>query len=369
MIKILQINSYSGIGGGEMVMFNIIESLNNSFDFVIVAPKGEFLGKYREMNLKIYQICRQSNFSNILKIRKIVKREKPKIIHCHGTRAAFWSRLAVLGLKNRPRTVYTLHGFHLIRKSGYIKWLFVLIEKLLNYWTDVLVCVSEADKKAVLKYKTISPKKVVVVKNGIDIEKFQVNPDLVKRTREDLNLQNKFVLISIGRLHPPKDLPTLLEAIKIIRENYSEIWKNLILLIVGDGPLRELLEDKVRNLGIFSYIYFLGFREDVPLLINLSDLVILSTKWEGLPLVPIEAGAGRKPVIASDVDGVRETIIDRKTGYLFKSAQDLAEKILAIYENEDLRKEMGENGYQFVLKNFNREKMVEEYKKLYQFAK
>ena len=143
--------------------------------------------------------------------------------------------------------------------------------------------------------------------------------------------------------------------------------KNVELLIIGDGPLRKSLEKETKDLDLDEHIKFLGFREDIPVLIHLSDIIILSTHWEALGLVSLEAGACKKPIVASDVDGPREAVIDGKTGFLFRpgSAKELSEKILELYHSEELRKKMGKNGYQFVLEKFNKERMIKEYKNLY----
>jgi glycosyltransferase involved in cell wall biosynthesis len=363
MIKILQIGSSSGLGGGEVVMFNIIRGLKNEFQFFIAAPQGEFLTKYKEINLQIYPIWQQGLLKNVVKLRKIILKEKPEIIHFHGTRAAFWGRLAVIGLKNKPRVIYTLHGLHIIRKPFYLKLPLVLIERLLNRWTDILVCVSEADKNLVLKYKIISLKKIRLIKNGIDLGKFQVEQQEIQRTRKELGLENKFILSSIGRLHPQKDFSTILKALKII---VSQI-QNTKLLIIGDGPLRQELEEETKQLGVNEYVKFLGWREDVPVLTNLSDVMILSSNWEAFGLVCLEAGACKKPIVASDIEGVNEAVKDGETGLLFKKGdeEDLAQKIMKLYNSEELRKEMGENAYNFVKEDYSKNRMVEEYKTLY----
>jgi len=95
--------------------------------------------------------------------------------------------------------------------------------------------------------------------------------------------------------------------------------------------------------------------------------VILSTNWEGLPLVPLEAGGARKPVVASDVDGVREVVRDEETGFLFVpgSLQSLSEKIVRLYEHKDLRDLMGKQNYDFVSQNFTLKQMLEEYEHVY----
>ena len=364
MNKIIQIDSYSGLGGGQRIMFEIINGLKNKFNFVIVSPGGIFLKKYSELNFRVKEL-KEKNFLKIIsEIKKIIKVESPNLLHIQGTRAAFWTRLALIFLERKPKVIYTLHGFHIIRKKLFFKWPLIFLERFLNRYTTILICVSESDKKLVLKYRTIPENKIVVIQNGIDIEGFKVNEELVKSEKERLGLQDNFVLTTIGRLHPPKDFSTILRALKII----ISCNKKFRLLIVGDGSLRESLEEETKNLELNQYVKFLGFREDIPILINLSDIIILSTKWEGLPLVPIEAGASRKPIIASDVDGVRETIIDEETGYLFNpgSVEDLVDKILKLSFSGKLREKMGEAGHRFVSKNFSKERMIREYQNLYE---
>jgi len=363
-IKIIQFNSYSGIGGGEQILFDITKGLKNDFDFLVVAPSGLLLQRCCDIGIRTKIIEATGLLGRLKEIKKIFKKANSDIIHMHGTRAAFWGRLAIIGLKNKPKIIYTLHGFHIIRKKFFLKWSLILAERFLNRWTTFLVCVSEADKNLVLRYKTIFSKKLRLIKNGIDIERFQLTPEAIRQAREDMGLRNKLVLCSIGRLHLPKDFSTILRALKIIILKK----KDVALLIIGDGPLRKSLEKEVGELGLEEFVKFLGFRKDIPLLINLSDIMILSTRWEGLPLAPIEAGACRKSIIASDIDGVREIILDKKTGFLFEpgSENDLADKILELGKSEELRKKMGQRAFEFISKNFSKQRMIKEYKSLYE---
>jgi glycosyltransferase involved in cell wall biosynthesis len=363
MIKIIQFASQSGLGGGQKIIFNIVNGLNDKVKFIIMVPAGMFFKKYSQMGIKVKELKKLNLIKTIREIRNFIRRETSEIIHLHGTRAATLARLAVIGLRNKPKVVYTLHGFHIVRRNFFVRWLLLIIERFLNRWTDILVCVSESDKNLVLKYKTIPDRKIFVIKNGIDIERFQVNQEKIENVKKELKLEKSFILISIGRLHFQKDFSTILKALKPIVTQIPEVR----LLIVGDGPLRKLLEKEATDLVLNKYVKFLGFREDTPILINLSDIVILSTKWEGLPLVPLETGASKKPIIASDIDGLRETIIDGKTGFLFQpsSEKDLIEKILKLFKSEQLRKQLGENAYLFVSKNFNNEKMINSYFSLY----
>jgi len=362
MIKILQIASFSGFGGGERVMFDIVESLKDDFEFIVFAPKGVFLEKLNKLGIKTKEFKKQDSIGKIKEIKKEIKQERPDILHPHGTRAAIFSRLAVLGMKKRPKIVYTLHGFHIIRKPFLLRLPLIIFERFLNHLTDVLVCVSDADKKSVLKYKTISEKKIVVIKNGIDIQRFQIEKSLIEKKKREVGLENNFVITFVGRLHPQKDPLTILKALKIILGKVEDIK----LLIVGTGPQRKSLEEKARKMGLENYVKFLGTRDDIPIILNLSDIVVLSSKWEGLPLVPLEAGASKKPFLGSDIEGIREAVIEGKTGFLFKGKKDLAQMILKLYRSKELRKKMGEKGFLFVLENFNKKKMAKNYKNLYQ---
>ncbi len=345
-------------------MFDIVRGLKDKFNFKVIIPPGIFLKKYSDIGIGREELKQLSPIKIIKQLRNFIRKESPDILQAHGTRAAALAKIALIGLSPKPKLIYTLHGFHIIRRSFFARFFLLLLERFFNYWVDILVCVSESDKKLVLKNKTIASEKIIVIKNGIALERFQIRGELVETARKELALEDNFVLSTIGRLHPPKDFSTILRALKIIA---SEI-RNVKLLIIGAGPLKRSLDEETEKLGLREYVNFLGSREDTPLLIKLSDIIILSTGWEGLPLVPLEAGAAKKPIIASDVDGVRETLIDGKTGFLFKAGaeRDLAEKILKVWQSRELRETVGENAFNFISENFSKERMLKQYQNLYQ---
>jgi len=361
--KILQINSSSDAGGGPQIMWDIIQGLKNDFSFEILSPDGLFLKHYQKIEIPTEVFDNVNIFKKIKKIREIITRKQFLIIHAHGTRAAFWTRLAGMGIKNKPKLLYTLHGLHIIKKPFFLKWILLVLEKFLNRYTDVLICVSDADKSLVFKYNLILPQKIRVIKNGIDIQRFNLPQDKIIDKKQEMGLTNNFVLISIARLHPQKDVATIVTALQIVIKKIPEAK----LLIVGDGPLRKELKENVISLGLERYVDFLGTREDVPILIALSDIVLFSTNWEALGLVQLEAGASKKPAIVSNVLGVRETIKNNETGFLFDpgSEKDLADKVLMLYESKELREKIGNAAFEFVCNNFSKERMIKEHKILY----
>jgi len=345
MEKIIQINSSSDLGGGPQVMWDIVDGLKDRFEFFILAPKGAFFDRYTNKD-----VLKGSFFKKVFKIRRVIKEQKPKIVHAHGTRAAYYTRLASIGLK--VKVFYTLHGFHILRKR--FKFVLLLAERILNHFTDTLICVSYADQELVLKNRAIARKKIKIIRNGIELDKFEVDKDLVELKRKELGLENSYVLLSVGRLHPQKDFLTLIKAAELVK------IPNLKLLIIGYGPLEEELKKQASE-----RVRFLGKRDDVPIFMALADALVLSTNWEGLALMPLEAGASRKPVIATKIGGVEESIVDGVTGLLFEknSVIDLAEKIDKLYDMD--RQHMGEKAYQYIATNFTKQRMIKEHEDCY----
>jgi len=367
MKKIFYIDSAVNFGGGQKVILGLINGFQELVDITLLAPKGKLTEICRERfpKIKIINLPRTFFFKKILEIRKAILSEKPDIIHLHGTRSAFLGRIAVIGIKRNKKVIYTLHGFHLPRKRILFKPVLLLGERILNRWTDVLVCVSKADELLVRKYNLIDSKKIVVIPNGIksfskDLRK--INQKVTKiRRKLGINDQDT-VLLYLGRIDPPKDVVTIIEALQILnREGYN----NIKLVIVGEGSQKRFLERKYNFLR--NLLFWEGFQKETMPYLFLADIVVLSSQWEGCPLSLLEAGLARKPVIGADVDGIKEVIIDGKNGFLFKmgSAQDLAEKIKILAKTPSLRKNMGAMNFKLVSSRFSYPKMIENYRRLY----
>lgn len=354
-MKILSLSASGGFGGGEKVMSNIVNYLHDNFEFVLAFPQGVLSKQLSDHKIRIFN--GDSIFFAVISIRRIILEEKPDVIHAHGTRAAIWVRVAMLLMRNRPKLIYTLHGLHLSKYPFPKNKIFLLIERILNLYTERLVCVSNADKNEVLKFNLINKNKISVIHSGIDLSIF-------KNVSHNYSSNGRFRLTSICRLHAPKDVKTIIEAIEVLVEK----GKDVELWIIGDGPLRSHLEKIVKNTILEDYVIFFGWRDDIPFIIKSSDAIVLSSDWEAFGLVCIEAGAGRKPIIASDIPGVREAVINGQTGLLFSpgNARVLAIKIEKLMNSRQFSRELGENGYIFVEKNYSIERMAEEYKKTYE---
>ncbi len=361
MKKILFVLSSGKLSGGEKVAIDIAKRLKNDFEFIFYLPEEpqkEFLEVLKDF--KIY-FAKNENFLKIYKHLKIViEKENPENVVCHGIRSSIYLKFLLLFFRKKFKFIYVLHGIHFIRRKFPLNFLFLIWEILTNrMFVDTLICVGKDDFNLVKKLKLIDIKKLILIENGIDIEEF-VNIEK-GFLRKGFNLYNEKILLTICRLHYQKDVKTLVKAVNLLKN------EEIVLFIVGDGPDRKNLEELVNNLRLKNKIKFLGFQKEVKKVLKDSDIFILSTRWEGLPLVILEAWATKVPVIGSNVHGIKSLIKDGEDGLLFKfgDEKDLAEKIKFLLREEELTKRLVENGFLKVTKEFNIKRMINQYRLLF----
>jgi len=227
-----------------------------------------------------------------------------------------------------------------------------------------IIAVSEAVKENLIAAYKISPQRIKVVKMGL-----LINPqdEIVSwaSLRNKLNLDSSGPFIGcIGRLSPEKGQIYLLRAIPEVLQQFPLAR----FLFIGDGPDRYKLESSAKELGINGRVIFGGWRNDVDQLIGLLDLVVIPSITEGLPLVALEALEKKKALIASRVGGLPEVIKDMQTGLLVipEDPASIQEAIILLLRNPELRRTLGENGYQFVRDQFSIDNMVDQTEKVYQ---
>lgn len=369
-MRILQVVASSRGGAAEHV-FCIAKGIDRSkFDLTVIMPEdngnvnvSDLRG--RRIRVVSFNVFNRFSLKEFLNLRDFIRRGNFNIIHFHGTRAALFGRLAAILIWRRPKILYTIHGFHVVHYRNLLKKTFLLLlERILNLFTDVIVCVSHSDRESVIKMGLARNDKVKIIWNGIDIERFR-NVSLDKNVKKnELRIPpNAFLLTMIGRLHPQKDYFTLISAFKLLQRELS----NFYLLIVGDGPIREELKNYAKDLGLNDKIIFAGTRRDIPEILAVTDIFVLSTLWEGLPIVLLEAMAAAKPVIASDVCGNREVVMNRETGILVPSRDPemLAQVVIRLTKNRQMAKKMGQKGQIRAQKNFTLEEMVQKIVNLY----
>jgi len=358
-IKVLHIIPNFGTGGAERFVVDLLENTDRKkFDVAAVSLYGEtgtILEKeVRSKNLKVYYLDKHRglDLSMIPKLYRLIKHCRPDVVHshCYVLRYALWPSIFC-------HVPVRVHTFRSIAQKE-VDWVGKLIHKIAFTFGGVVpVSISEevADSvRLVYGAKLQSP----VIFNGVDTKRFACS-----NCKKEKQEGGEIILLHVGRFSPSKNHKLLIEAFSYaLNQN-----PNLRLWLVGDGELRPSIEEMVQKLGLGDRIRFLGTRSDIPKLMACSDIFVLSSKWEGLPLVVIEAMAAGKPVVATAVGGVPELVENGLTGLLVPSdnANALAEALLLLAEDPELRQVMGQKGQKKAIDRFDISRTAREYEALY----
>lgn len=363
-IKVLQLVEDLKIGGAERIIASIAEGLERrKFEISVwcISGGGEIADelKQTEIDIKILDIFSYHNPTNILRLAYLLRKAHPDIVHTHGYFASTFGRLAAI-LARTPVIVTHAHTTY----YGFKKRNF-LIERLLSLFTDTIVCVSQAVKRFVVEVEGINEKKTSLIYNGVgEPSFFEVDSD-DHVNRKSLGLEEKdIVVVTVASLTPHKGHHVLINAATVVSKRH----KNLRLLIVGDGPLRNKLEAYAKELRLSSNIVFTGQRKDIVSLLKLADLFVLpSTEREGLGIALIEAMAKGLPVIGTKLGGIPEVIEDEINGLLVTPGNpyELATAIDKLVIDRSMRMRMGMNGRKIYEEKFTAQKMIKHIELLY----
>ena len=375
-LRILQVAYKSEISGGEKVLLNLAKHLRRRGHHLLVAcpsygPLVEVL--LREgIEVSIISIKKSYDLMGAFRLRHLILREGVQVLHTHGMLVNTVGRIASK-MARVPVSISTVHLTRELASGGRAEntrqWLKGKYYRSLDNFTarfnDRVIAVSESVKQDLIS-QGMSPEKIVVIKNGIEFEGWQTRLDEKNsraQKKRELDIGNGPVVGTITRLSRQKDVHTLLYAMSNIVRDYPGIR----CLIMGDGPQRRELEYLKCRLALNGNVTFLGYRDDAREILNIFDIFVLSSLWEGLPLVVLEAMAASKPVIATQVPGTAEAISDGKTGILvpLRNSERLAGSIKRLLEDQKLSQSMGEAGRQRVNKYFRVERMADETERLY----
>lgn len=257
------------------------------------------------------------HFDNIKALRVLVKRfkeEKFSMVHVHTPVASILGRIAAR-ITDVPTVIYTAHGFHFFKGAPWLYWiLYYPVERLMAHWTDFLITINEEDYQRAKNFK-VKRKVLYVPGVGVDTSFFAVDSHEItrKKIREGLNLSGEdFVILYIAELNHNKNQLQIIETI----HSLGEKGRGIKVFFAGDGDYRQQLEVRAKKFGLENVIYFLGYRKDIRELLIASDCVALLSKREGLPKALLEALAAGKPILATNVRGNRDLVVQNENGYL-----------------------------------------------------
>lgn len=309
------------------------------------------------------EISPKSDLQTLREVLRLMRREKPHIVHTHTAKAGFVGRLAAR-IARVPVVVHTFHGnvfkgYFSPRKTK----LFISIEKNLARSTDAIIVLSEQQRDEILGLGIGRKEQYRVIPLGLDLSPFLQSEKLRGQLRGELQLGNAPLIGIVARLVPIKAIHLLLEAAVQVLKTHPQA----IFLIVGDGELRAELEKQAHDLKIEKSVRFLGFRSDLPRLYADFDVSVLCSLNEGLPVAVIESLASARPVVATAVGGVGDLIKHQQTGWLCPS-QDvnaLAEGIRYILENPTEAAQWGKAGRERVYPSLDIARLCGDLEKLY----
>lgn len=382
MIKVLRIITRLNIGGPAIHAILLSSSLNDGgvYKNVLVTgcvseSEGDMADFARAKGVDpivIPDLVREMSVKKDLKafrdIYRLIKKERPDIVHTHMAKAGALGRLAAI-FAGVPVKVHTFHG-HVF--DGYFNpvkaKIFVLIEKFLALFTDKVIMVSERVKDDIVKrLKVVSDSKSVVIPLGLELDRFAACESEKGSFRKLLGVSSDTLLVGIiGRLVPIKNHRMFLEAAAGIKD--SPLWPRVKFVVVGDGEMRDQLEEYAEKLGIKDKLIFTGWIEDlVPVYADL-DVVALTSLNEGTPVSLIEAMASGRAVVSTDVGGVADLVKDGYNGLLVKidDVEDFSFKLLRLLENQNMRTEFGIRGRELVREKYSKSRLVKDIKNLYE---
>ena len=350
------------VGGPAILISELINGLNSKdFESYLITGYCETneIDFLQVNNLKLNEkrikglgrsVSIIGDFKSVFLVMKALRKIKPDIVHTHTAKAGVIGRLTALIAVPKAKRVHTFHG-HLLQGyfSPFKTKVVVIIEKLLGKFTDLILTVGNRVKKDLLVTGIGIESKMQVTFPGITVKTTVER----KQKRSELGiLEDEILLIYVGRLTQIKRVDRLINSFK----KASDINQGITLLVVGDGELRESLQKDSPGLKI----KFLGWRTDVYDLMNASDMAILTSDNEGMPITLIEAAHLGLPAISTNVGSVSDVVKDEITGFLTSQDEtEISQKIIQLAGSPSLREKLGSAAKKQAKENFSTESMVQ----------
>ena len=312
-VKVLHLLSSNSLSGAENVVCTIIETFDDKFEMIYCSPSGRIKSVLENKKIPFYGLKKLSYFQ----VKKIIKEYHPDIIHAHDYKA---SCLAAL-FSNKAKIISHIHVNNKIMQSFNIKSL--IYRLLCNNFNRIIWVSDSALNEYYLKKNVIS--KSSVIYNVVNQEQ------IIKKSNE-YNTNCLYDLIFLGRLTYQKNPERLIEIIKGIKKHIS----NIKVAIVGDGLLLDNVHKLVIDNKLENNIDLLGFKSNPYPLLKCSKILIMTSRYEGTPMVALEAQALGKPIIATEVDGLKKIIKNNYNGFLSNENDLLIDMSLKLIENNNL---------------------------------
>jgi glycosyltransferase involved in cell wall biosynthesis len=363
-VRILYLSTSMGMGGADKLLLIAAQEMQSRGHEVLIVsltPLGPMGLEARTKGVPTESLEMRRGLPDprgLVRLIHLVRAWKPDILHSHMIHANLMARALRL-LVPIPALVSTIHNIY----EGGPLWMAAY--RATNRLVDQMTIVSQAAADRFVR-KSIIPRELLrVLPNGLDITPFKnVRATARESQRASLEVEGKFVWLAVGRFEVAKDYPNMLRAFAKVCQQDSRA----VLLLVGRGSLQAEAEAIGRDLGLGATVRFLGVRNDVPELMSAADAYVLSSAWEGMPIVLLEAAAAGLPIVATVAGGNHEVVRDELSGFLVppRDAEALSRAMMRMMKmSEAERRSMGERGRDNIRIHHSLTRMADQWQELY----
>ena len=365
-ISVLLFSNTTIRGGTEEHILTLLQGLDRKvFRLSLVCPKvlAEKLlpDLPADVELVPLRLDKPTQIVAALRLAQVLRRRQVDILHSHMFQASLFA--SPIGWLCRVPVIIETPHLREAWRHGWLKGRFV-VDRWVGRFVDHYIAVSEANARYLTEEKGLPGRKILVIRNGIDLTRF--NPDHPAPVGIKISIgfdEGDPLLLVVGRLEAQKGHHVLLGALPAVRQEFPQAR----LVCIGDGALRGELEGKARSLGLEGAVRFLGYQSNVPDWLAAADATVLPSLYEGLPLTAIECLAAGKPMVATSVDGTPEVVVNEKTGLTVPpgNAELLAAALCRLLREAELRRKLGAAGRRWVEEHFSIERQIFKTQELY----
>jgi L-malate glycosyltransferase len=364
-INVLHVIDNLGLGGCQSLLKAFFEKQqqNNSISLFSLRKVKQTI-HVGHQNIVEAQSLSKFSISPIFQLLHLIKDLNISVLHCHLFRSQVFGLIVKLLFKPKLKIIFHEHGrvFGSENKFKFDDFIYIKFLKYFSFKVDCFISISKACSDKLVKRCHIKPEKIIVLYNFISDKFLNSNSRVVANESKFDKTENLFTIGFAGRLIKRKGWKTFLKAAKLLNEH-----GNISFIVAGNGPDRNELITLMKEYNLSNKIAYLGFVNDI---INefykKINCLIIPSEWEPMGLVELEAQAIGIPVIASNVEGLNEIVIDNNNGLLFETNNfnELVAKILLIRNDKDLKNRLIENGFENC-KNFNCNQYINKLDELY----
>jgi len=355
-INLLYVITKLELGGAQKQLLDLISSLDKTRYnvFLITAKEGILIPDAQaipELTLEL-NACLERPINPIkdilalIKIGLFIKRNDIRIVHTHSSKAGILGRwAAVFG---RCTLLHTVHGWSFNdHQSAIIRGLFIFLERITAVFTHKIIVVCESDRKKGLRHNIGSIDKYALVHYGIDLSSFELRG---KYSREEFGFKKDDLVVGTVCCLKPQKCPR--DFIMFAR-TVSRGYPHAKFLLIGDGVLRRRMERLITAYKLENNVTLLGWRRDIAEILQIMDIFVLTSLWEGLPITVLEAMAASLPVVVTDTGGVEEIVKQGTNGFLVKphDMEEMSRIVISLAGDPASRMRLGNSAHELIKRN------------------